>query len=158
MIFQHAKIHRDYQLKCLCVACYEREILDYEDHVFAISCCIANMIQDARDRGVAAEPILREYLGTEPEPGLTPAQLFDTAIAASDAWSHVAGHLREAWQGVTKKEMQEHYRLSLEAGLENLPATDGLPFGDAEFDCMSFEEWVERLSEVVEMGNPVQSH
>jgi hypothetical protein len=96
MIFQHAKIHRDESLKCLCVACYEGEILHYEDHVFAISCCIATLIQDARDRGVAVEPLLREYLGAEPEPGLTPAQLFDTAIAGSDAWSHVAARLREA--------------------------------------------------------------
>jgi hypothetical protein len=76
MIFQHAKIHSDESLKCLCVACYEGEILNYEDHVFAISCCIATLIQDARDRGVAVEPLLREYLGAEPESGLTPAQLF----------------------------------------------------------------------------------
>ena len=73
MIFQHAKIHRDESLKCLCVACYEGEILNYENHVFAISCCIATLIQDARDRGVAVEPLLREYLGAEPEPGLSPA-------------------------------------------------------------------------------------
>ncbi len=149
MIFQHAKIHRDYQLKCLCVACYEREILTFEDHTFAISCCIANLIRDARDRGVAVEPLLREYLGMEPEPGLTPAQLFDTAIAPSDAWSHVAARLREAWQGVTQVEMREHYRKSMEDGLAHLPETEGLPFGDAEFDCITFEEWVERLSGVI---------
>jgi hypothetical protein len=151
MIFQHSKIHHNYQLKCLCVACYESEILSYSDHVFAIACCIASMIQDARDRGVAVEPIIREYLGTDPEAGLTAAQLFDTYVASSDAWSQLAGNLREAWQTVTKAEMREHYRLSLETGLENLPETEGLPFGDEEFDCMSFEEWIERLSGVVEM-------
>ena len=151
MIFQHAKIHRDESLKCLCVACYEGEILTYEDHVFAISCCIATLIQDARDRGVVVEPLLREYLGAEPEPGLTPAQLFDTAIAGSDAWSHVAARLREAWQAVTPAEMREHYRRSMAEGISNLPEAEGLPFGDEEFDCMTLEEWVERLSEVVEM-------
>ena len=141
MIFQHAKIHRDYQLKCLCVACYERESLPFDDDA-----------QDARDRGVAVEPLLREYLGMEPEPGLTPAQLFDTAIAPSDAWSHVAARLREAWEGVTQAEMREHYRKSMEEGLAHLPETEGLPFGDAEFDCITFEEWVERLSGVLEMS------
>ncbi|MCK6694350.1 MAG: hypothetical protein L6Q97_19890 [Thermoanaerobaculia bacterium] len=45
---------------------------------------------------MAVEPLLREYLGAEPEPGLTPAQLFDTAIASSDAWSQVTARLREA--------------------------------------------------------------
>ena len=116
-----------------------------------ISCCIATLIQDARDRGVAVEPLLREYPGAEPEPGLTPAQLFDTAIAGSDAWSHVAARLREAWQAVTPAEMREHYRRSMAEGISNLPETEGLPFGDEEFDCMTLEEWVERLSEVVEM-------
>ncbi|MEZ4941854.1 MAG: hypothetical protein R3D58_13320 [Saprospiraceae bacterium] len=151
MIFQHSKIHKDYHLKCVCVACYDREILSFEDHVFAISCCIANLIQDARDRGVAVEPIIREYLDLEPEPGLTPAQVFDTAITQSDAWSHVSNNLREAWQGVTKKEMQEYYKHSMKEGIENLPNADGLPFGDEEFDCMTFEEWIERLSESVDM-------
>ena len=100
---------------------------------------------------MAVEPLLQEYLGAEPEPGLTPAQLFDTAIAGSDAWSHLAARLREAWQEVTPAEMREHYRRSMAEGISNLPETEGLPFGDEEFDCMTLEEWVERLSEVVEL-------
>ncbi len=47
--------------------------------------------------------------------------------------------------------MREHYRCSMAEGIAHLPETDGLPFGDEEFDCMTLEEWVERLSEVVEM-------
>lgn len=151
MIFQHSKIHGDYHLKCVCVACYDKEILNYEDHLFAISCCIATMIQDARDRGVNVESVIQQYLGTEPDPGLSPAQLFDAFVATSDAWSHVAARLREAWQNVTQKEMREHYKHSMANGLENLPDAEGLPFGDEEFDCMTFEEWIERLSETLEM-------
>lgn len=151
MIFQHQKLHKDYHLKCVCVACYEGEILNYEDHVFAISCCVSNMIQDARDRGITVEPLIQNYLGVEPENGLTPAQIFDAYIAVSDAWSHIAARLREAWQDVTADEMRRHYKKSMSAGIASLPQTDGLPFGDEEFDCMTFEEWLERLSESIEM-------
>lgn len=151
MIFQHSKIHRDYNLKCVCVACYDREILSYDDHLFAISCCISNLIQDARDRGVNVETAINDYLGTAPEPGLSAAQLFDSGIATSDAWARIAGSLRDAWQSVTEDEMLEHYARSLEAGIENLPETEALPFGDEEFDCMTLEEWLERLSETLDM-------
>ena len=37
------------------------------------------------------------------------------------------------------------------AGIAHLPETDGLPFGDEEFECMTVEEWVERHSGVLEM-------
>ena len=151
MIFQHPKIHRDFQLQCLCTACYDGEILTYEDHQFAIACCVATLIQDARDRGVAVEPLIREFLGTEPEPGLTPAQLYDAYIATSDAWAQVSARLRDAWQSVTPQEMREHYRRSMSEGLAHLPEVDGLPFGDEEFECMVLEEWVERLGEVGEL-------
>ncbi len=59
---------------------------------------------------------------------------FDTAIVDSDAWSHVATRLREAWQAVTPAEMREHYRRSMAEGISKLPETEGLPFGDEEFD------------------------
>ena len=52
---------------------------------------------------------------------------------------------------MTPAEMREHYRRSMAEGISNLPETEGLPFGDEEFDCMVLEEWVERLSEVVEL-------
>ena len=57
----------------------------------------------------------------------------------------MATRLREVWQEVTPAEMREHYRRSMAEGISNLPETEGLPFGDEEFDCMTFEEWVERL-------------
>ena len=60
---------------------------------------------------MAVEPLLREYLGAEPEPGLTPAQLFDTAIAGSDAWSHISARLREAWQA-KRMSSEEIWRLA----------------------------------------------
>ena len=47
--------------------------------------------------------------------------------------------------------MWEHYRQSVAEGISDLPDTGRLPFGDEEFDCMTLEEWVERLSGVVEM-------
>ncbi len=58
--------------------------------------------------------------------------------------------MREAWQELTPGKW-EHYRRSMAEGVSNLRETDGLPFGDEEFDCMTLEEWVERLSGVVEL-------
>ena len=74
-------------------------------------------------------------------------------IASSDAWagqSHVAARLREAWQEVTPAEMREHYRRSMAEGISNLPETEELPYEDEEFDCMTLEEWMERLSALMD--------
>ncbi len=53
---------------------------------------------------------------------------------SSNAWSHVAARLREAWQELTPAEMREHYRRSMAEGIAHLPETEGLPFGNGELD------------------------